>query len=682
MSDCSRPPTFNPKARFPLFTILRVSFLPAPEIFSYISSYMSQKTAVDGGTQLRDALQRAEIVRNALKETGRDEWAERLAEVISSARSMRFAIGVIGQAKRGKSTLINGLLGRSDDSLAPVNRFPATNVVSCFTSGPKEEVKVLFHSDGVEKPAKSIPSSDIKHYACEEFNPGNQKGVKVIEVMTPFPLLGANIVLVDTPGADNALSSVHDMVLLDFLPRMDAVIFLVTADEPLTASELELLKHVRHNDMNKLLFAINKTDKVEPDELAQGIEHNKRALADVGYGNAPIFPISAKIFQKTGADDGTERLIFAISELIGEGRAKTLAERLVDITNRSAAEAKEDMSNELRLCEKSKEQIQEEKLELATLREGIARTRPGMESKFRSAWRNAFSEFEDALPAIEKQMISEYSELVKGAFAPSLNALGKTIHMDVLRRLDELLEPHAGKLTAELDGAARSLQVDYCGALGLASRQIEAITNNKDVVKGAIDIALSGVPCAIGAFVMGSLPSLVGTAIVASAHTVASFSFWHISTWLPAIGSGSIVTASGVATTILSPLAAFGVPILIGYAGITMFHTWKAKVNQTKNELFLAVKELVISVIAETRRNIGHLRSKDDDILTMFSAMTSDKLAEYSRHMDELLAKRPTPEHIIDLQRGLQVIDKLKAVKETPAAEFSVDNSPKRLFSV
>jgi ribosome biogenesis GTPase A len=46
----------------------------------------------------------------------------------------RFVITVLGKAKRGKSTLLNALLGRSDDTLAPIDKLPAYPPANCSNS--------------------------------------------------------------------------------------------------------------------------------------------------------------------------------------------------------------------------------------------------------------------------------------------------------------------------------------------------------------------------------------------------------------------------------------------------------------------------------------------------------------------------------------------------------------------
>lgn len=637
---------------------------------------MNPTSILNGSAEVENALQRADVVKEALARCGLGKQVENLAAHIESARNMRFAIGVVGQAKRGKSTLINAILGRADDTMAPVDRFPATNVVSCFVASPMEDIKVIFDAEGI--PPKPISASDIKHYACEEFNPRNQKGVKVIEVKAPFAGLGDNVVLVDTPGADNALSNVHDIVLMDCLPRLDAVIFLVAAHAPLTDSELALLRAVRKNDVKKLLFAISMVDKVEPEELSEAVGHNQRVLAQAGFASAPIFTISAKNYQKKEADDGTERLLHAVRELIGEGRAKTIAERLTDITERTAREARDGMTAELELSLKTIDEVRLEKSELEALRNKISREGPALEREFRSKWREAWTEFDDALPGIEKQLRSEYNELIEQTSIAKLDALGKTVHSDVLKRLDEVMEPHAEKLRSSLTAATRKLGVDYGVRFGLAPGDINAITTNKDMLKGGLDVAASGVPSVIGAIAVGSLPGWVAAAIAASAPSAPAVTGIHA--FFAGLAGITVGGTSVVAATALAPFAAVGAPLLMGYAGLKVIYAYKGKKDQTRNEISLALKNMIVSVIAETRRNVLKLKDKTDDILANFNEATSAKLDEYSRRTDDLIAKRPDPEQLRHLTESLKIVQRLEAPKAPPTSNQAT--STERLFEV
>jgi predicted GTPase len=225
-------------------------------------------------TALREAMAAVEVLEQAASQ----ESASSLKQAIQAAQAERFVIGVVGATKRGKSTLVNGLLGRRTDECAPIGRKPATSVISIFGQGPTVECRVCFNGGD----HKAISENEIRLYATEEHNPGNRKGVRSIEYVAPFEGLEPGVFLVDTPGAGNALEEMHNEILLGFLPNADAVVFLVTAEEPLTESELNLLRAVRAKDIKKIFFAINMVDRVDSgdldaDALAEGIDHNRKA---------------------------------------------------------------------------------------------------------------------------------------------------------------------------------------------------------------------------------------------------------------------------------------------------------------------------------------------------------------------------------------------------------------------
>ncbi len=636
-----------------------------------------KQSSIPSASELRRAIQSAEVAADTFRQAGLNERADKLEEYIEHARKLRFSVGVVAQAKRGKSTLINGLLGRNDDMLAPIGRFPATNVVSCFANGTPEKARVLFQGDDEKAPGQTISVEDIKQYACEEHNPANRKGVKVIEVVGPFPRLGEDVVLVDTPGADNALNRVHDIVLLEFLPKLDAVIFLVTADAPLVASELELLKQIRKNDVRKLLFATNKVDKVAsgamtPEELREGLQQNRKILAEAGFGDAPIFEISAKTFHTTGEDPGTERLIQMLGDVILEGRAGVIAERLAAITEAYINEASVEIEAAIDNSKLTLEQIGEQRARLDEIHRNLEGTREEMERKFRNSWRASFDEFENALTPLQKQLVRQYTDLVEKVPASKLNELGNMIHTDVIKRLDELLQPHTDKLTESLEAATQALQVDALASMGIAPRDADAIITRKQAVTDAVGTILAGAPSFAGAILVGTMPGLVGAAILAASPAASGLSAW-------VIGKAAGIIAASV-TGLLTPVALVGAPLLLGYAGLRVFSAWRFKVGQTRNEISIAVKDLIVGAIDETRKNLRLARAQDDKILEEFRDSTATRISDAKRRLDELERNRPTPERLIELKLASKRIGNLKAPDRLPE-DGAASQEGKRLFS-
>ncbi|MHB1518003.1 MAG: dynamin family protein [Acidimicrobiales bacterium] len=184
------------------------------------------------------------------------ERAERLAERI---RSRRFHIAVLGEFKRGKSTLVNALIGKS---VLPSGSLPLTSVATEVHIGPPH-VAVIF-DDGRE--IATGPEA-IKRYATEEGNPSNHLGVRRVEVGVDTSFGVGGLVMVDTPG----VASIHEhntAAAHDALLDSDAAVLVLSADSPLSESERELLRQL-HERESQVFLVINKADHLSRQDLDQ-----------------------------------------------------------------------------------------------------------------------------------------------------------------------------------------------------------------------------------------------------------------------------------------------------------------------------------------------------------------------------------------------------------------------------
>ena len=105
----------------------------------------------------------------------------------------RFYLACIGQFKRGKSTLINALIG---EPVLPVGFIPVTAVPTVIRFGAHARA----HVQARDGSWLEIAVSDLNQYVSEEHNPENAKGVTGVEVFVPSALLSTGMCLVDTPG--------------------------------------------------------------------------------------------------------------------------------------------------------------------------------------------------------------------------------------------------------------------------------------------------------------------------------------------------------------------------------------------------------------------------------------------------------------------------------------------------
>jgi GTPase SAR1 family protein len=202
-------------------------------------------------------------------------------------------VAVIGEFKRGKTTLINALLGAD---LLPTGVLPVTAVPALVRFGlrPRAMLRLL---DGSQV---AIDIGGLHGYLTEQENPGNHKGVREAIIEYPAAVLESGLILVDTPGT----GSVHlhnTQAAVDFLPRVDVALLVLSVDAPLSDSEGRLLGDVAQTAA-RIAICLNKVDRLTPNETQEAVEFvGSRAAALCGTSHVTVFAVSAL---SAGADGG------------------------------------------------------------------------------------------------------------------------------------------------------------------------------------------------------------------------------------------------------------------------------------------------------------------------------------------------------------------------------------------
>jgi GTP-binding protein EngB required for normal cell division len=213
-----------------------------------------------------------------------------LADLRDKLAHHAFNLVVAGEFKRGKSSVINALLGAD---LLPTGVVPLTSVVTRLEWGESPSATVTFeHGE-----TRSVPLADLPEYVTEKANPKNAKGVREVVVAYPAEWLKGGIRLVDTPGIGSAHRHNTD-VTFQYLPQADAVILVAAVDQPMSRAELDFLADIRR-DAGKVFCLLNKIDTLTEAELAESVAFATGALREelgegLGY-SARIFPVSARL---------------------------------------------------------------------------------------------------------------------------------------------------------------------------------------------------------------------------------------------------------------------------------------------------------------------------------------------------------------------------------------------------
>ncbi len=229
-------------------------------------------------------------LRELLKRRGSETRLRQCEDLMVKLAEDRFTLAVLGQFKRGKSSLMNALIGRA---LLPVGVLPLTSAITLLRFGSKERLLVTREDVKLSFP-EEYPVERLAEFVTEKENPGNRKRLKCACIELPSPFLRRGLEFVDTPGVGSAIEANTDTTLR-FLPDCDAALFVTSVDTPFTKVELEFLERIRAH-VRKIFFVVNKTDLIEGHEEQEALDFITRSIrGQMGTADVKMFPVSSRI---------------------------------------------------------------------------------------------------------------------------------------------------------------------------------------------------------------------------------------------------------------------------------------------------------------------------------------------------------------------------------------------------
>jgi GTP-binding protein EngB required for normal cell division len=235
-------------------------------------------------------LEIAAIAQAAMLQSEKDKDAEgayAFQTLLARLAEDRFNLAVVGPCSRGKSSLMNAILGFEG---LPTGILPHTSVITTVTYGPLE--RVLVRCDGWSLP-QEIRLEQLAEYVTEEGNPGNQRRVAVAEIELPAEILRHGLHLIDTPGLGSAIIA-NTETTERFRPEIDAAIFVSSFDFALSEADIQFLRKVRET-VGIVFFVLNKLDlvsEIERVEVARFVR--ERLDREPSIEHCALFSVSAK----------------------------------------------------------------------------------------------------------------------------------------------------------------------------------------------------------------------------------------------------------------------------------------------------------------------------------------------------------------------------------------------------
>ena len=221
------------------------------------------------------------------RESKADASVLRIQDLLARVAEDRFTLAVVGQFNRGKSSLMNAIIG--SDRL-PVGVLPSTTAITKVIYGEPERAWIEFEGSRLRT---KIAIDAIGEYVSEAGNPGNRKHVVSAEVQLPSDVLRYGYFFVDTPGIGSA-NEINTLTTERFLPQADAVLFVTSFESPLNETEIGFLRRVA-SQVRQIYVVINKRDLVTGEEDLAVTAFVQRTIdQQIGHPASGIFSVSAR----------------------------------------------------------------------------------------------------------------------------------------------------------------------------------------------------------------------------------------------------------------------------------------------------------------------------------------------------------------------------------------------------
>ena len=255
---------------------------------------------------------------------GSDEVIMALTELDVRWKLPGFELAFVGEFSRGKSTLINHLLGRD---ILPVGAKPTTGTLVSIVAGETEKMEVL-------TPEKTWLTRQIDESCWDDLLASEQSKDNHDEQLTQVRLTLDNpwlktidIELIDSPGAGD-LNSGRTALLCDLLSRCDAAVVLVSATLPLSRTEATFLEQeILGRHIPNVFVAVSKFDTVPQEEKTEllGVIRDRVIEISSEIPIIPIHPLDANASEV----DALERVRTQIEVMVEKGERKIWRSRKV-----------------------------------------------------------------------------------------------------------------------------------------------------------------------------------------------------------------------------------------------------------------------------------------------------------------------------------------------------------------
>lgn len=268
---------------------------------------------------------------NELVKAGSDANRPDVAERINAEAALwsgrTTTLVVAGETNRGKSALLNALLGLPVLATG-VSTVTDTYVVVRHGAEPHALVHLQHPAE-----ARTVTVEEARRWMTADADDTDRARVQAVEVLLDHPLLGAGLAFVDTPGV-GGLEAAHGRITLSTLARADALLFVADPSAPLSEPELRFLEQASRR-IDTVLLVVTKTDRYRGWRKVVADDRHLLAGRAPRFTGAPILAVSAQLklvadqLEASGAPDPTVAEESGIAALEAEIRTRVVGRTAV-----------------------------------------------------------------------------------------------------------------------------------------------------------------------------------------------------------------------------------------------------------------------------------------------------------------------------------------------------------------
>jgi GTP-binding protein EngB required for normal cell division len=413
---------------------------------------------------------------------------------IPKLESERFHLVVLGEFNHGKSTFVNALLG---SDILPTGITPTTASINHVVWAEQPTARVVLN--GGE--SKQLDPQQLKEWVTVAG--GHANDVSYVELGYPSDLVKNSVVLVDTPGV-NDLNEQRAEVTYGYVPRADAVVFLLDAGQALKDSEREFLRsRVIESARDRLIFVLGKMDMLSPDERVAVLDYVKTGLAKL-MPDPVVFALSAKDWARSkDPASGIPELMAYLERFLARDRAQVILDNAAGDATRTAGYLENNLGVRMHAYD----------LDIAELEQRISAVRDQLDTSKRKL-DDLHVRIDADAASIKNQIGLDLEEFAR-AFVAALPAQIDAVDAnDVKLYLPSFIEDKF-KEWAEIEGARLAAMLEHL------AEQVISITNENVAAAAAmlaerlgpddtaVEISVDSFKYDIGIYAMGALGTTV-----------------------------------------------------------------------------------------------------------------------------------------------------------------------------